>query len=251
MSKPLAVVILAAGQGKRMGNPDRAKVLAPLLERPLLGYVLEQAEALSPDTIVVIIGHQREAVKQFVAQAAPHAQCAVQEQQLGTGHAVMQTAPFITNPDADVIILSGDVPLLRSTTLEQFAQHHRSTGAAASVLTASVPDPTGYGRIVRDADGSLLRIVEHKDASDEERAIDEINSGIYLVQSSALFSALGHVGNSNAQGEYYLTDIVGILRGNGERISAWLAPSWEELHGINTIADLEHASEILTARGSA
>jgi bifunctional UDP-N-acetylglucosamine pyrophosphorylase/glucosamine-1-phosphate N-acetyltransferase len=250
MSKPLAVVILAAGQGKRMGNPDRAKVLAPLLERPLLGYVLEQAEALSPDTIVVIVGHQREAVRAFVAQAAPQVQCAVQEQQLGTGHAVMQTSPFVTKENTDVLILSGDVPLLRSSTLEAFAEHHRSSGAVASVLTARVPDPSGYGRIVRDADGSLTSIIEHKDASEELRTIDEINSGIYLVDSGALFSALELVGNSNAQGEYYLTDIVGILRARGERIAAWQAPSWEELHGINTMADLERAAEILQGRNS-
>lgn len=248
MSTPLAVVILAAGQGKRMGNPDRAKVLAPLLERPLLGYVLEQAEALSPSTIVVIIGHQRQAVSEFVTQAAPHAFCAVQEQQLGTGHAVMQTAPFLSDDTADILILSGDVPLLRSTTLEQFAQHHRSSGAVASVLTARVPDPTGYGRIVRSNDGSLVRIVEHKDASQEVRQIDEINSGIYLVRRDALFSALEHVGNANIQGEYYLTDIIGILNGNGERVSAWLAPSWEELHGINTVADLDRAAELMQGR---
>ena len=148
-----------------------------------------------------------------------------------------------------MIILSGDVPLLTGNTLQELLHRHRSGNAVATVLTARVPDPTGYGRIVRDADGTLLRIVEHKDATEEERMITEINSGIYVVCAEALYSSLDRVSNANAQGEYYLTDIIGILQANGEVVDAWCATSWEELHGINTVADLEHASELLQQRG--
>ena len=247
--RELAVAILAAGQGKRMGNPNLAKVLASLDGKPLLGYVLEQSAQLVPDAVVVIVGHQREAVATFVAEAMPAATCVVQDQQLGTGHAVQQTAPILAQRHADVIILSGDVPLLTGNTLQELLHRHRSGNAVATVLTARVPDPTGYGRIVRDASGTLLRIVEHKDATEEERMIAEINSGIYVVRSEALYASLDRVSNANAQGEYYLTDIIGILQADGELVDAWCAPSWEELHGINTVADLEHASVLLQQRG--
>lgn len=249
MSKQLAVAILAAGQGKRMGNPNLAKVLNPLHGRPLLGYVLEQAATLDPSYVVVIVGHQRDAVQEFVATDMPSAVCVVQDQQLGTGHAVLQTSGVLANADCDVLILSGDVPLLTRQTLASFADNHQNSASVVSVLTATVPDPTGYGRIIRDNAGNLQRIVEHKDATEQERSVCEINSGIYIVHSSALFAALEGLSNNNAQGEYYLTDIIAILQERGNAVSAWLAPSWEELHGINTIADLEHAAQILAERG--
>lgn len=246
--RELAVAILAAGQGKRMGNPDLAKVLTPLFGKPLLGYVLEQASELNPSYVVVIIGHQRDAVRRFVTEFAPNATCVVQDQQLGTGHAVQQTAPVLSGIDADVIILSGDVPLLTSATLQELVTRHRHTSAVATVLTATVPDPTGYGRIIRGNNGELTAIVEHKDATPEQRAISEINSGIYIVHSTELFSALSRVKNSNAQGEYYLTDIISILQSENHVVEAWCAPSWEEIHGINTISDLERAAEIYAER---
>jgi UDP-N-acetylglucosamine diphosphorylase/glucosamine-1-phosphate N-acetyltransferase len=249
MSNSIAVAILAAGQGKRMGNPDLAKVLHPLHSRPLLGYVLDQASTLHPEHVVVIVGHQRSAVQEFVSSAMPNAICVVQDQQLGTGHAVQQTHSVLAGTDCDVLILSGDVPLLTQRTLSAFAEHHRTSGSVVSVLSCAVPDPTGYGRIIRGADGNLERIVEHKDASDLERQVAEINSGIYIVHSSDLFDALAGLSNNNAQGEYYLTDIIGILQSQGKSVSAWFAPSWEELHGINTIADLERAAQILSERG--
>ncbi|MFN4986212.1 MAG: NTP transferase domain-containing protein [Ignavibacteria bacterium] len=250
MSNSLAVAILAAGQGKRMGNPNLAKVLNPLHGQPLLGHVLAQAATLAPSHVVVIIGHQRDAVQEFVASTMPSAVCVVQEQQLGTGHAVQQTHSALAQADCDVLILSGDVPLLTKQTLASFTEHHTSTGSVVSVLTANVPDPTGYGRIIRNEHGELQRIVEHKDATEDERLVAEINSGIYIVHSSDLFEALDGLSNNNAQGEYYLTDIVSILLSRGKSVSAWLAPSWEELHGINTIADLERAGQILSERGS-
>lgn len=243
--RALAVAILAAGKGKRMGNPDRAKVLTPLFDKPLLGYVLEQAETLSPDTIVVIVGHQREAVQQYVASVAPAATCVVQAEQLGTGHAIQQTRPVLGSMHGDVIILSGDVPLLSGDTLQRLVDHHRATHAVATVLTTHVPDPTGYGRIVRDTTGRLERIVEQKDASDDERAISEINSGVYVIDATALFSSLDSVRNDNAQGEYYLTDVIGILRANGQPVEAFPTERWEEVHGINTVDDLERAATLL------
>ncbi|MCX6139305.1 MAG: NTP transferase domain-containing protein [Candidatus Kapabacteria bacterium] len=248
--RELAVAILAAGQGKRMGNPDLAKVLAPLCAKPLLGYVLEQANELNPSHVVVIIGHQRDAVRDYVTSVAPSATCVVQDQQLGTGHAVQQTEPVLANLDVDVIILSGDVPLLTASTLKELVTRHRRMRAVATVLTAKVPDPTGYGRIIRNADGNLTAIVEHKDATPSQLAIDEINSGVYIVHSTELFRALSRVKNSNAQGEYYLTDIINILQRNNFVVEAWCAPSWEELHGINTVADLERAGMIMEERST-
>lgn len=242
---PLAVVILAAGKGKRMGDPERAKVLTPLFSKPLLGYVLDQAAPLAPSRIVVIIGHQRHAVRTFVSEYSPTSTCAEQLEQLGTGHAVMQTRQALDGFDGDVLILSGDVPLVRTSTLQHLVQQHRASGATATVLSARVPDATGYGRIVRDGQGALQSIIEHKDANDEQRSIDEINSGIYVVDANALFDALSHVGNSNAQQEYYLTDIIGIFGAQCMTISAWCGPSWEELHGINTPADLQRAADIM------
>jgi UDP-N-acetylglucosamine pyrophosphorylase len=244
---PLAVVILAAGKGKRMGDPERAKVLTPLFEKPLLGYVLDQAVALSPDQVVVIIGHQRDAVRSFVADYLPEASCAEQHEQLGTGHAVMQTRLMLANFQGDVLILSGDVPLVRARTLQQLLDEHHTSAATVTVLTARVPDPTGYGRIIRDAQGALESIIEHKDANEKQQSVDEINSGIYVVNAQALFAALESVGNVNAQNEYYLTDIIGILGSQGERLNAWCGPSWEELHGINTPSDLQRAADIMTS----
>ncbi len=244
---PLAVVILAAGKGKRMGDPERAKVLTPLFEKPLLGYVLDQASSLHPARIVVIIGHQRDAVRGFVSDYSSAAVCAEQLEQLGTGHAVMQTRQALEGFDGHVLILSGDVPLVRASTLQHLVDQHRRSAAVATVLSARVPDPSGYGRILRNGEGALQAIVEHKDATDEQRAIDEINSGIYVVDAASLFDALSQVGNSNAQQEYYLTDIIGIFAAQGRAISAWCGPSWEELHGINTPVDLQRAADIMTS----
>ncbi|CAN5424307.1 sugar phosphate nucleotidyltransferase [soil metagenome] len=246
--RALAVVILAAGQGKRMGNPDLAKVLAPLHGRPLLGYVLDQARALQPDTIVPIIGHQREAVRAYVAVECPEAKCVEQVEQLGTGHAVQQTKALLGSSRSDVIILSGDVPLLSSTTLQQLLQQHREQSASCTVLTTTVDNPTGYGRIIRSEDGSLLRIVEHKDATPLEQAIREINSGVYVVRSEDLYPALDLVQNSNAQGEYYITDIINILQGRGATVIAYHTDDAMEVQGINTVSDLERASELYAQR---
>lgn len=247
--RSLAVAILAAGKGKRMGNPDLAKVLAELDGRPLLGYVLDQASALSPDRIVVIVGHQADAVRSYVATAMPWATTAMQAEQLGTGHAMMQTRPMLADA-ADVLILSGDVPLVRAATLSALVDAHRSFGSDCTVLTTSIPDPTGYGRVIATADGSIDRIVEHKDASEAERRIDVINSGIYVVDARLLFDALERVRNDNAQAEYYLTDIVSILRADGRRVRHFHTADHTEVLGINTPVELAVAHDVLASRTS-
>lgn len=248
--RPIAVAILAAGQGKRMGNPERAKVLTPLRGIPLLGYVLKTTQVLHAHPVAIIVGHQRQAVQEFAQQALPDAQCVVQEEQLGTGHAVAQTEPVLGNVEGDVLILSGDVPLLTAETLTAMISNHQEHHSALTVLSTRVPDATGYGRIIRSDDDLLERIVEHKDATDDERRISEINSGVYLVQANVLFNALRRVGRSNAQGEYYLTDIANILRTDGKTVRVYSTPHWHEVHGINTPADLEQAEQFLQAADS-
>lgn len=248
--RDLAVAILAAGQGKRMGTPGQAKVLALLEDRPLLGYVLEQASAVEPVAIAVIVGHQRDAVAAYVTDVAPGATCVIQEEQRGTGHAVQQTRSLFHGRPLDILILSGDVPLLTAGTLRTLFANHRDSGASLTVLSTIVDDPTGYGRVVRDADGTVAAIVEHKDASDPQRAIREINAGIYCVKAEHLYAALDHVNADNVQQEYYLTDIVAILLSDGHPVTAVVAPDWHEVHGINTVADLERASVLLAERRS-
>lgn len=247
----LAVVIMAAGKGKRMGNPDLAKVLTLLDGKPLLQYVIEQSSSLKPAALVVVVGHQHDAVRTFVSAAYPEAICVLQSEQLGTGHAVQQAKDSVVRTSengraaaSDVLILSGDVPLLSSVTLAALLDHHFTSGATLTVLSTTVPNPLGYGRIVRDDKGELQAIVEQKDATPAESALDEINSGVYVVRSGPLFDALDRVRNANAQHEYYLTDIVGILKSDGARVEAFHTPRWEEVHGINTVADLARAAEL-------
>lgn len=247
----LAVVILAAGQGKRMGNPNLAKVLTPLDGQPLLGYVLKSTKTLSPEAVVVIVGHQRDTVSEYIVGTLPSARCVTQEQQLGTGHAVQQTAPYLKDFVGDVLILSGDVPLLSESTLKALVKSHRSTGAVLTVLTTDLPDPTGYGRVVVGENEALKKIVEHKDANEEELLITEINSGIYLVRCADLFDSLERVENANAQDEYYLTDIAGILSEQGKKVCVFRTADWREVQGINTPADLAQASGINAQKASA
>ncbi len=241
----LSICILAAGKGKRMGQPDRAKVLTPLGNTPLLGYVLDTAQALHPDHIVVIVGYQGQSVSAYVREQAPFAAIVEQTEQLGTGHAVQQTHSVLHSTDSDIVILSGDVPLLTVSTLQNLISHHRSTNADLTVLTTYMDDATGYGRIARDAGGSIQSIVEHKDATPEQLHINEVNAGVYVVRSSELFPALKEVTNNNAQGEYYLTDIVEILLKNGKRVETFVCKHNWETQGVNTQQDLDKALSIL------
>jgi UDP-N-acetylglucosamine diphosphorylase/glucosamine-1-phosphate N-acetyltransferase len=250
MPTPLAVVILAAGKGTRMNNPDKAKVMFELSGVPMIEYVVRQAESLAPERMVAVVGFQNESVMAHIdqcvaSQVVSQIEYAHQAQQLGTGHAVMQAEHALAGFDGDVLILSGDVPLLRAETLRAFADAHQTSNAAVSVLSVNAPNPTGYGRIVRNTHNEFERIVEQKDASEAERAITEINSGIYLVDAKVLFSALHKVSNGNAQGEYYLTDIVSILRISGEAVSAWKSTAFDEVQGVNTVEQLHAAQRLL------
>lgn len=254
MHSSLAVVILAAGKGTRMNNPNKAKVMFELSGESMIDYVVRQAESLHPLKIVAVVGFQKESVMEHLSQAFSELRTrkildyAHQDQQLGTGHAVMQAESALQGFSGNVLILSGDVPLLRAETLRAFANAHEASNNAVSVLSVEQPNPTGYGRIVRLPNGDFERIVEQKDASEQERTISEINSGIYLVKAKSLFAALKQVSNGNAQGEYYLTDIVSILRTSGEGVSAWKSEAFEEVQGVNTVEQLEEVERALEAQ---
>jgi UDP-N-acetylglucosamine pyrophosphorylase len=245
MSTPaLAAVIMAAGQGKRMKNPDMAKVMHPLAGTPLIEHVVRLARRSNAEPVIAVVGHQRDAVIAHLATLDPSLRIAVQDAQLGTAHAVLQAEELLRDFEGDVVILSGDAPLTRTATLERMLAVHRDSGAAVTVLTAVLPDPTGYGRVLRDADGRITRIVEHKDASEAEREVREINSGIYAFRKDLLFEALHQVGNDNAQGEYYLPDVFGIFAARGLRMEPCVVESFDEIRGVNTVEQLQDMEQI-------
>jgi len=231
-----AAVILAAGQGTRMKS-DLPKVLHAIGERAMILLVIDAVRAADPARIVVVVGYQAERVRDVCEGTG--VVFARQEQQLGTGHAVIQTEGALKDFDGTLVVLNGDVPCLRPATLERFIAHHDDQGASATVLTARMDDPSGYGRIVRAGDGSLNKIVEHKDASDEELAIDEINSGLFCFDARELFGALKQTNRDNAQNEYYLPDVIEMMREKGKRVAAWCVEDSREVAGVNTEADLE------------
>ncbi len=238
----LITVIMAAGKGTRMRS-DLAKVLHRLNGRPLIHYVLETAQALGSRRIIVIVGHQADAVKRELAGWP--VEFVVQEEQLGTGHAVHQTGPLLTGENGIILVLAGDTPLIRPLTLEALVRAHRSERAAASVLTARVDDPTGLGRIIRDDDGRIDRIVEEKDANAEQRVLREINTSTYCFEPALLLQALERLTPDNRQGEYYLTDTIGILREQGHRIADAAAGTPRETTGVNTPEHLSAAESWL------
>ena len=241
----VATVILAAGKGTRMKS-DLPKVLHPLNNRPMVHYVIDAAQAIGSEKVVLIIGHKKEMVEEATGEL--NVEYAVQSPQLGTGHAVLQSAPNLSGFDGNVLVLSGDVPLLRAETLENLVNYHRESGAIATLLTTEMADPTGYGRVIRNASGDVTQIVEEKDASDEIRAIKEINVGIYVFRAKELFETLPLVKNDNRQGEYYLPDVLKINVERGEKLAARLTADVEETHGINTVDQLKNAEKILLSR---
>ncbi|MCB9472988.1 MAG: NTP transferase domain-containing protein [Candidatus Delongbacteria bacterium] len=245
LTQELSVIILAAGKGTRMKS-DLAKVLHPALGRPMIDWVIDQARAAGSCRTVVVVGHQREAV--IDAVSARGVEFAVQAEQKGTGHAVQMCAPSFGSARGDVLVLSGDVPLLRGETLADLLREHRAAGRQATVLTALFDDPTGYGRVIRDADGAVRRIVEHKDASDGERAVKEINSGIYVFDISLLFQYIKKLDSNNSQGELYLTDVVRFLVEDGHSVGAVIAADPNEINGVNTVDQLAEVETLLRAR---
>jgi bifunctional UDP-N-acetylglucosamine pyrophosphorylase/glucosamine-1-phosphate N-acetyltransferase len=230
---PAAVVVLAAGEGKRMKS-ELAKVLHAICGRSLLGHVLVAAEPLGAANTIVVIGHAREQLVAHLAEIESTASTVVQDQQLGTGHAVRLALESLSPSVAGtIVVLPGDVPLLTSGTLEKLVDRHRETGAAATVLTAVVPDAAGYGRVVRDSDGHVVAIVEDRDADDPTRQITEINTSVYAFDVAALRAALTRLTTDNAQGEEYLTDVIGVLVADHEVVASVTAADHLEALGVN------------------
>jgi bifunctional UDP-N-acetylglucosamine pyrophosphorylase/glucosamine-1-phosphate N-acetyltransferase len=237
--EPLDILILAAGLGTRMRS-NTAKVLHKLGGRPLISHVIRAAAELTPRTIYVVVGHQADAVKAVVGQevVAEKTFFVHQVAQRGTGDAVSAAREALSDANSILLVLSGDVPLISEETLSALVQKHRDSGAACTLLSVELPNPTGYGRIIRGATGEFERIVEQKDASEEERRIREINAGIYCFNTRSLFPALANVEPANAQGEYYLTDVPGILRAEGSKVGVFAYVDAMEVSGINTRAEL-------------
>lgn len=245
--KAPAVVVLAAGQGKRMYS-DLPKVLHSFAGSPIINFVLEAVTGLSPERTVVVIGHQADRVREAL-EGRP-VRFALQAQQLGTGHAVQQCATELSGFEGTILVLVGDVPLLRTSTLATMLRTHEESGCACTILTAEFTDPTGYGRIVRAADGSVEAIVEHKDATDAQRAIREINSGILAFESKPLWEFIHRLSRGNSQSEYYLTDLVGLLRTAGRKVCAFCVEDPWEVTGINSREQLAELERIFKKRGS-
>ncbi|MDX2852647.1 bifunctional UDP-N-acetylglucosamine diphosphorylase/glucosamine-1-phosphate N-acetyltransferase GlmU [Actinacidiphila glaucinigra] len=245
--RPAAVIVLAAGEGTRMKSAT-PKVLHAISGRSLVGHVVAAARALEPEHLLVVVGHAREQVTAHLAGADAAVRTAVQYEQNGTGHAVRAGLAELPELTGTVVITAGDTPLLTPDTLRALVEAHTADGNAVTVLTAEVPDPTGYGRIVRGADGSVLAIVEQKDATDEQRALREINSGVFAFDARLLAEALAKVTTDNAQGEEYLTDTLGILREAGHRVGASVAEDHREIAGINNRVQLAEARRILNDR---
>ncbi|MFI1939526.1 bifunctional UDP-N-acetylglucosamine diphosphorylase/glucosamine-1-phosphate N-acetyltransferase GlmU [Streptomyces purpureus] len=247
-NRPAAVVVLAAGEGTRMKSKT-PKVLHEICGRSLVGHVVSAARELGPEHLVVVVGHAREQVKGHLDAYYEGTRTAVQHEQNGTGHAVRMALEELGQaPDGTVVVVCGDTPLLSGETLKSLAATHSADGNAVTVLTAEVPDSTGYGRIVRDASGAVTAIVEHKDASAEQREIREINSGVFAFDGRLLADALGKVRTDNSQGEEYLTDVLGILREAGHRVGASVAGDHREILGINNRVQLAEARRLLNER---
>ncbi|MER7502091.1 bifunctional UDP-N-acetylglucosamine diphosphorylase/glucosamine-1-phosphate N-acetyltransferase GlmU [Nonomuraea pusilla] len=245
--RPAAVIVLAAGEGTRMKSRT-PKVLHELCGRALLDHMLAAARGLGPERLIVVIGHASERVGGHLAATSPDAHAVVQHEQRGTGHAVRTVLEEVGAIAGTVLVTYGDVPLLRTQTLAGLLERHEADGNAVTVLTAEVPDPTGYGRIIRDSSGAVLEIVEEKDATPEQRAVKEMNSGIYAFDGTLLADAVKRVSTDNAQGEEYLTDVLAILRGDGHRVGACVAPDFSEVEGVNDRVQLAFARTALNRR---
>ena len=246
-SRPAAVIILAAGEGTRMKS-TLPKVLHPLCGRSMLGHAIAAAQDLDPERLIVVVGHARDQVGAHATGEAPDARIVIQDHQGGTGHAVRSVIETLGLIPGQVIVTYGDMPLLRADTLAALAREHDQAGNAVTVLTARMPDPTGYGRIVRDAAGALTGIVEQADATAAEQLIDEINSGCYAFDGALLADAIKRVSSANAQGQEYLTDVVGILRGDGHPVGTLVAADATEIQGVNDRVQLAQARRVFNDR---
>jgi bifunctional UDP-N-acetylglucosamine pyrophosphorylase/glucosamine-1-phosphate N-acetyltransferase len=242
-----AVVVLAAGQGTRMRS-STPKVLHPLGGRSMLGHVLAAAEPLGAEATVVVVGAGRSAVEEHLARIAPGALPVVQEEQRGSGHAAAVALAAVPDLEGPVLLVNGDAPLLRAATVAELVDTHRRTGSTLTVLTAEVDDPTGLGRIVRGADGGVQAIVEESDATDEQRAIREINAGVYVADADALRRSLARIGADNEQGEQYFTDVLGLLVAEGAPVGGVIAADPDDVLGCNDRRELAARRRTLNDR---
>jgi bifunctional UDP-N-acetylglucosamine pyrophosphorylase / glucosamine-1-phosphate N-acetyltransferase len=246
-SRPAAVIVLAAGEGTRMRSTT-PKALHRICGRTMLGHCLTAARELEPQRLIVVVGHDADQVAAHVRQQAPGAAIVVQDYLGGTGHAVRVVLETVGSVSGTVMVSYADTPLLRGATLARLAAERDKSGAAAAVLTAHASDPTGYGRIIRDASGGLLQIVEQADATPDQRAITEINSGMYAFDGDLLADAIKRVRTDNAQGEEYLTDAVCVLRGDGHLVTTVNCPDFEEIQGVNDLAQLAQVSRVMNSK---
>lgn len=244
--KDVAAIVLAAGKGTRMKS-GVVKVLHPIAGLPMIDWPLDAARSAGAAPVVMVVGHQADQVRERF-EGQPDVRFALQAEQLGTGHAVQCAVKALEAFSGTVLILCGDTPLLRSTTLSELLACHQSRAAAVTVLSARMDNPHGYGRVVRDGNGRVLRIVEQKDATLEEQAVREINSGIYCMESEFLFATIGCLGNDNAQNEFYLTDLVAMAAEQGAVCQAMVIDDSDEIMGVNDRAQLAEAARILRRR---
>jgi len=244
----LKAIILAAGKGTRMKS-DILKVMHHVAGKPIVSHVLDTVFELDIDEVFVVVGHQSELVRQFIQH--PKVKFVVQEEQLGTGHAVLQVEPFLKQyEDDNVLVLAGDCPLIEHETLSDMVAIHTESNASGTVLTASLDEPGSYGRILRGQMGTLVGIKEAKDCSPQEKDISEINTGVYAFQVKALFDALHKVSTNNTQNEYYLTDVIHLLKEAGDYVEAFHTPESDQIIGINTRMDLAKINQIIYQRNT-
>ena len=239
--KQLVVAILAAGRGTRMKS-DLPKVLHEVGGKPMLVHVIDLADRIGADRIISIIGHRRELVQEAIKNT--RSEFVIQDPQLGTAHAVDQTRELVESLDGDMLVLSGDVPLLRQDTIESLIKEHYEKNAGATLLTSIFEDATGYGRIIRNSDGTLNRIVEHKDCNEDELKVQEINSGIYIFNINELMRAIKKVDNNNKQGEYYLPDTLPFIQREGFPVALVVSRDQNEIQGVNTVEQLNEINRI-------
>ncbi len=243
----MRAIILAAGKGTRLQSEqfNLPKVLRSLCGKPLIGHVLSNTSFIAPENTAIVVGYMREKVEEAVGGAYKFA---VQTEQKGTGHAVLAAEEYFTDYDGDVIILFGDMPMFKKEHYEGVIKKHQETGADLTILTAIIDAPLPYGRIIRDENGNVKDIVEHKDCTEEQRAIKELNVGIFVAKSRLLFEALHKIGNHNAQGEYYLTDVPKILISEGKTVTSHAIFDEVAIVGVNTVEDLEFCEKHMKER---
>ena len=241
MHKPLAAVILAAGKGTRMDS-DLPKVLHEVGEKPMIVHVIHTARNLGAEIVITVLGYKHEIVQKALENES--VEYALQLKQLGTAHAVLQCQKFLSDFQGNVLILYGDVPLTKVETLSRLIEIHEKEDAWSTILTTDLPNPTGYGRIIRNKDNSLMKIVEEKDATHEERAVHEINSGIYVFDAQILFRLLPAVGNNNRQNEYYLPDVLNLIIKEKGKVAIDKINNYIEIQGVNNTVQLTAVNKL-------